>query len=178
VRGQERTWDHLVHFAQLRPARLFARLTAMADVEMQSLQVRPPIIMLRHGKRGVMVSTSRKSDDYAKGLLAITASGPRPGDVVIDSTLRRFQVASSSNAAGVLDRLRSIVSPRPIHYAVIFEAPEAISLAEVKSSIVAAMNSSSTVQEYWNETSITLEERLSAVANARSFSDLCDALRH
>lgn len=146
---------------------------------MQSLDITPPMIALKQGKRGIMVSTVRRVDDFARGLLAVTATGPRRGDVVIDSSLRQFRVASSKKATGsILDRLRSIVSPKPIRYDVIFDAPEAISLAEVKSAVAAALTSSNSVREYWNETTISVDHRLKMVAEAESFSSLCKALRH
>lgn len=126
-----------------------------------------------------MVVTIRSLDKFTMGLLAGVPSGPKPGDAVIDSSLRRFRVAASS-AVGVtlLSVIRSLVSPSMVRFELSFDPPKSVSLDEAKTAVAEAMTSSQSVREYWDETSTSVDERLRKVAAADSFDALCRALHH
>lgn len=141
--------------------------------------IQPPLIAFRNGRLGVMVTVVRSLENFTKGLLAGRTNGPRLGDAVIDSSLRRFRVAASTAVGvSVLGVVRSLVSPRPVRFEVSFEPPESVSLDDAKKAVTEAMTSSRSVREYWEETSIGVDERLRKVASADSFDALCRALRH
>ena len=137
-----------------------------------------PFIAFTHGRRGVMSTARQSLEDFSKSLLAVRFAGPKVGDFVIDAHLQKHVVSAvHAPAVSWLSRLRSLFSPKVITINVAFSDPCLVSLDEAKEAVEAALKSSKSVSEYWEESRVPLDKRLRSVVSASSFAALWRALK-
>lgn len=138
-----------------------------------------PIIGFRHGRGGTLVSTYPSISDFSKGLVAVLVSGPSPGDSYIDRSLNKFVVtAVKSTGAGLLARMESIFSPKCVVFDLELQRVSTVTLDQLKSSIESAMKSSKSASEYWDEGHLKIDLRIKRILGAKTFDEVCRALRH
>ena len=123
--------------------------------------MRAPFIGFSHGKRGVMSTPHRTAEEFSRALLTVTFSGPRAGDFLVDADLRKHVVTDiGAPSVGMLARLVSLVAPRTVSVDVTFATPTAMTLEETKQAVQAALQSSKSVEAYWDEGRKPLQARL------------------
>ena len=125
------------------------------------------------------MSAYRSVKEFSKGLVAVRVLGPAPGDFFVDRALNK-SVVSDAHAIGVnlTARLRSIASPKHVEFDLQFSSPQKVSIDELKLLITAAVTSSKSTAEYWEESSTGVESLLAKIKQATTFDQLSRLLRH
>jgi hypothetical protein len=137
-----------------------------------------PLIAFVHGRRGVMSTARQSLEDFSKSLLAVTFAGPKVGDFVIDAQLQKHVVSAvHPPSVSWFSRFRSLFSPQVVTTNVAFSDPCPVSFEEAKAAVEAALKSSKSVSEYWEESRVPIDKRLRNVVSASSFAALWRALK-
>src|SRR5688572_9552859 len=125
-----------------------------------------------------MNTPHRTTEEFSRALLAATLSGRRASDFLVDADLRKYVVTDiKAPSVGILARLVSLIAPRTVRVDVTFAEPTAMTLEQAKNAVQSALQSSKSVETYWEEGRKPLQARLQQIESATSFMTLWKTLK-